>query len=193
MIGNSLFSGQKTEWTALDAEKDAVEVASWTVDEDFVLEFMEKPARPFAVHEIKKKLKDDLKAADEKRNAFIFAVRRKGTEDLIGLIRFSWFNPTQQEIRLFLNFSSSQILNEYGEEVLNMALRYGFMELSLHRLWLEVPSYAAERIKLFEAAGFLREIQRRECVFHNGQYHDQLVYSILKPEWKKIRQMEVTA
>jgi RimJ/RimL family protein N-acetyltransferase len=201
MIGKSLFVGNQIEWTALDPEKDAEELSLWTRDLQFSGRLFEKPARPYAVFEVKKKLKEDLKAADEKRNAYFFAIRKKGGSELVCLLRFGWLQPTQQVARLFLDFTSAQTMQDYGQEVLLMALRYGFMELSLHRIWLEVSGHRIEEIQLFEEAGFLRETQRREASFFDGRYYDQMVYSILKPEWKKlqeqavaeIQQVEVTA
>ena len=191
MIGKSLFVGDQIEWTALDPEKDAEELSLWTRDLQFSGTLFEKPARPYAVFEVKKKLKENLKAADEKRNAYIFAIRKKGGNELVCLLRFGWIQPSQQVARLFLNFASIQTMQEFGREVLSMALRYGFMELSLHRIWLEVSGYRVEEMQLFEEAGFLRETQRREASYIDGHYYDQMVYSILKPEWKKLREQAV--
>ena len=73
-----------------------------------------------------------------------------------------------------------------------MTLRYAFMELSLHRLTLFIPSYNEAEIDLYEKAGFLRESQRRQAVFYDGKYYDELVYSLLRPEWKKLN-VEVVA
>jgi RimJ/RimL family protein N-acetyltransferase len=190
MIGKSLFIGNQIEWTALDPEKDAAELASWTSNFQFSKTLFDKPARPYAVFEVKKKIKEDLKEADEKRNAYFFAIRKKGESELICLLRFGWLQLPQQVARLFIDFASPQGLNDHGQEVMAMALRYGFMELNLHRIWVEVQGQCADEIQLFEAAGFLREIQRREASFYNGLYYDQMVYSILKPEWKLLQQQE---
>jgi RimJ/RimL family protein N-acetyltransferase len=62
------------------------------------------------------------------------------------------------------------------------------MELSLHRLWTELSEHNPQKMLLFEKAGFLREVQRKEALFFDGKYFDQLDYSILKPEWKKLQE-----
>jgi RimJ/RimL family protein N-acetyltransferase len=193
MIGKSLFIGNLTEWTALDSEKDAAALSAWTSDMQFSSELFQKPARIYAIHEIKKKIKEQLKAADEKKNEFIFAVRKKGTNEIVALLKFSWLQFSQQSARIFLDFASDEALNLYGDEVLSMALRYGFMELSLHRIWLGLSPYQDNKIKLIESAGFLRETQRRDVIFHNGRFYDSLGYSLLKPEWKERQISEVTA
>lgn len=191
MIGKSLFIGELTEWTALDPEKDAAVLSAWTTNLQFSSQLFENPARPYAVHEIKKKVKEQLKEADEKKNDFIFAIRKKGTKDMVGLLRFGWLQFSQQSARLFLDFESEEALHLFGEEVMSMALRYGFMEMSLHRIWVSLSGHQEKAISLFESAGFLRENQRREASFHNGRFYDSLGYSLLKPEWKSKQQAEV--
>ena len=67
---------------------------------------------------------------------------------------------------------------------------YAFMEMSLYRLSLFIPSYNNDEIELYEKAGFLREVQRRDCAFYEGKLYDELEYAILRPEWKQ-RYLEV--
>lgn len=193
MIGKSLFIGELIEWTALDPEKDAAVLSTWTANLQFSAQLFEKPVRQYAVHEVKKKIKEQLKSADEKKNEFIFAIRKKESKEMIGLIRFGWLQFSQQSSRLSLDFSSEEALKLFGNEVLTMALRYGFMEMSLHRIWSILPGNQDNQILLLESAGFLREFQSREASFHEGQFYDVLGYSLLKPEWKKNQQMEVAA
>jgi RimJ/RimL family protein N-acetyltransferase len=155
MIGNSLFIGNQVEWTALDPEKDAGDLSAWTRNLHFSRTLFDKPVRPYAVHEVKKKIKADLKAAEEKLDAYYFAVRKKGEPKMVCLLRFGRLQNTQQVGKLFINFASHEDLKDYGQEVLTMALHFGFMELSLHRLWIEIPGYCVEEINLIESAGFL--------------------------------------
>lgn len=197
MIGKSLFVGDLVEWTALDAEKDAATLSAWTANPHFSQKMFSKPARPYAIFEVKKKVKEMLKDADEKHEAFIFAIRKKGTNEMVALLRFGWLSFFYQGGGLFLDFVSAEGREQYGAELMTMALRYAFMELSLHRLWVTIPGFETETIQFYESAGFLREIQRREAVFHIDKYYDELVYSLLKPEWKlrqeQKKELEVAA
>jgi RimJ/RimL family protein N-acetyltransferase len=193
MIGKSLFIGELTEWTALDSEKDAAVLSTWTSNMQFSSELFQKPAKYYPVHEVKKKIKEQLKEADEKKNEFIFAIRKKGTKEMVALLKFGWIQFSQQSARLFLDFESDEALNQFGEEILTMTLRYGFMEMSLHRIWLGLSGHQLNEIKLFESAGFLRENQRREAAFYDGKFYDSLGYSLLKPDWKKQLTTEVSA
>ena len=190
MIGKSLFVGDLVEWTALDHEKDAAALSAWTADPHFSQNLFNKPARPYAVHEVKKKVKEMLKEADEHHGTYYYAIRKKGSTELVALVRFGWLSFSHQGGRLFLDFVSPEAMQTYSTELMSMALRFAFMELSLHRLWTEVAGCDIESIQLLESAGFLREIQRREAVFSNGKYYDELIYSLLKPEWKARQEAE---
>ncbi|PKN97266.1 MAG: hypothetical protein CVU42_16755 [Chloroflexi bacterium HGW-Chloroflexi-4] len=193
MIGKSLFIGDLIEWTAVNPEKDAAELSIWTSNLQFSSNLFNHPGRPYAVHEIKKKVKEQLKEADEKKNEFVFAIRKMGSSEMVALLKFGWLQFSQQSARLFLDFASEDALSLYGYEVVSMALRYGFMEMSLHRIWLILSGHQEKQIALFESAGFLRENQRREASFHDGRFYDSLGYSLLKTEWKKRQQDEVAA
>lgn len=188
MIGNSLFTGNLVEMTSLNPEKDMDAMSSWTADQEFVKEFLEGNFHPFAAFELKKVMIEKIKKANDRNSAYYFGLRPVGKPDLIGLLVFGWLLVPQQSGRLFLFFEDNDALVQYGDETLRLGLRYAFMELSLHRLWTELSEHNPQKILLFERAGFLREVQRKEGSFFDGKYIDQLDYSILKPEWKKLQE-----
>jgi RimJ/RimL family protein N-acetyltransferase len=141
---------------------------------------------------MKKKLKEDLKKAEERRNQYFFGIREKGKDDLIGVLSFHWVQTSSQVGHLRMNFGEKDHAKEYAQEVLALALRYAFMELSLHRVTAQTQGHREDEIKLLEQAGFLRESQRRQAVFQDGKYRDELVYGLLRNEWKE-RNKEVQA
>jgi RimJ/RimL family protein N-acetyltransferase len=191
MIGKSLFTGSLVEMTSLNPEKDMDAMSSWTADQEFVKEFLGGDFHLHAAFELKKAIAEKIKKADERRSAYYFALRPVGKPELVGLLVFGWLWGPQQSGRIFLFFEDNGAQDLYGREALELGMRYAFMELSLHRLWTELSEHNPQKMVLFERAGFLREVQRKEALFFDGIYFDQMDYSILKPEWKKIQE-EVT-
>jgi len=126
-----------------------------------------------------------LKKAEERRHSYYFAIRLSEGGDLIGFTCIVWVLHTHQTARFFIDFNKEENLLAHGDETLKLMLRYAFMEVSLHRLATVVSTYETSLILLLERFGFLREVQRREAVFHDGQYFDELDYALLKPEYKK--------
>ncbi|UYZ58837.1 GNAT family N-acetyltransferase [Hymenobacter latericus] len=66
-------------------------------------------------------------------------------------------------------------------EALDEVCRYAFEDLGLHSLEANVnPNNAASR-RLLEKHGFVQEAYFRENFYHNGQFHDSVIYSRLAP------------
>jgi len=72
----------------------------------------------------------------------------------------------------------------YAPEAAKLVLKYGFEELGLHRIELEVYSHNARAVRAYEKVGFRREGTLRESYYRNGVYHDTIVMSVLESEWR---------
>ena len=75
----------------------------------------------------------------------------------------------------------------YGTEAMKLLLGYGFNTLNLNRLDLKVNDFNSRAIKCYQNLGFVEEGRMREASFVNGKYHDQILMSILRKEWKNTK------
>lgn len=75
----------------------------------------------------------------------------------------------------------------YGSDALRLILRYGFHELNLHRIGLDVHSTNARAIRAYEKAGFTHEGALREAGYRDGRRYDRLLMGILRPEWEAVQ------
>ncbi len=192
MLGKSLFVGEQIELTALDAEKDSAIFADWTRDPIFHRRIFRKELQPKPESIVKKKLQEILKEADEKHEGIYFAVRKIGSPEMIGMVWFPWIDAQHQTSTLGVKFGGDEDFDAHAAEALRLALYYGFMELSLHRVAVNARGDEQKWLELIEQTGFLREVQRRENVFSQGRYFDEYAYALLKSEWKQ-KQSEVIA
>jgi RimJ/RimL family protein N-acetyltransferase len=71
----------------------------------------------------------------------------------------------------------------YGTEVTRLIVRYAFESLNFNRLELLVYANNPRAIKVYEKVGFVHEGTRRENVFIDGAYVDELIYSMLAREY----------
>jgi RimJ/RimL family protein N-acetyltransferase len=71
-----------------------------------------------------------------------------------------------------------------GEQIVRALLRFGFEELSLHRLALNVADFNVAAIRCCEKCGFVREGTLREARKHGAAYWNVHVMSILVHEWR---------
>ena len=74
-----------------------------------------------------------------------------------------------------------------GTDATRLMVRYGFDELGLHRIELNVWAFNERAVRAYTAAGFAIEGRRRENVFHDGRWHDELLMAQLEPEWRATR------
>lgn len=71
----------------------------------------------------------------------------------------------------------------YGTEAARLIVRYGFEQLNLHRISSVAYSFNERSIRMHRKVGFTEEGRKREAVFKNGAYQDDVVFGILKKDW----------
>lgn len=74
----------------------------------------------------------------------------------------------------------------YGTDALNALLDFGFGELRLERIDLEVFDYNTRAIRSYGKSGFQTDAVLRHARFHRGAYHDVHVMSILRDDWQAL-------
>jgi len=73
----------------------------------------------------------------------------------------------------------------YGTDALRTLVRFGFEDMNLNRIALDVYAFNARAIRSYEKVGFVHEARRRQDIYRYGDYHDVLTMSILRPEWER--------
>lgn len=79
-------------------------------------------------------------------------------------------------------FSSQEFGRGVGTEATQMAVKFAFEELNLHRLELEVYSYNPRAKRVYEKVGFVEEGVKRDAMFINGEYHDVVIMGMLESD-----------
>jgi RimJ/RimL family protein N-acetyltransferase len=74
--------------------------------------------------------------------------------------------------------------NGYGTEATRLILDYGFQQLNLHRISSSAFAFNERSIRLHKKVGFKEEGRQREAIFKNGQFHDHVMFGILRDEWR---------
>ena len=74
-----------------------------------------------------------------------------------------------------------------GTEAVRLIVGYGFERLGLHRISLGVFAFNPRARRAYEKAGFVAEGVRRDALLYDGAWVDDIVMSILAPEWERHR------
>jgi len=72
----------------------------------------------------------------------------------------------------------------YGTEAAKLVINYGFQQLNLHRIYSTAVAFNERSIKFHKKIGFREEGRLRQAMFKNGQYHDLVLFGILREEWR---------
>ena len=71
----------------------------------------------------------------------------------------------------------------YGSDALRTLLGFGFDQLRLERIELEVYDFNADARRLYERVGFRHEGTSRHALYSDGAFHDVNRMSVLRDEW----------
>jgi RimJ/RimL family protein N-acetyltransferase len=72
-----------------------------------------------------------------------------------------------------------------GTESVRMIVGYGFEQLRMHRIALEVYSFNPRARRVYEKVGFVAEGVLRDALRWDGEWIDATVMSILASEWDR--------
>jgi RimJ/RimL family protein N-acetyltransferase len=72
-----------------------------------------------------------------------------------------------------------------GTEAASLLIDFGFGQLNLRRVNSSVLVPNKGSLKMHEKLGFREEGRRRQNIFREGFYHDEVIFGLLREEWKK--------
>jgi RimJ/RimL family protein N-acetyltransferase len=180
MMPSKLLQGELVRLAAL-TDSDAVAIAHWHQDTEFMRLFDAGPAYPKTEAEVKRR----VEALRQDEKTLIFAVRSVQGDELVGYLELDGINWQHGVCGLGLAIGDpAQRGRGYGREAAELALTFAFDELNLHRVQATVFSYNVRSIALLEKVGFRREGAFREFLQRDGQRHDMLLYGLLCHEWR---------
>ncbi|MBV7272938.1 GNAT family N-acetyltransferase [Clostridiaceae bacterium UIB06] len=180
MLKSNLLKGNNLRLTSLK-ENDLNIFEDWYNDINFLRNYDMVAAFPKSQSE----LLSMLTAIRTSNDRYIFAVRTIAENKFIGVTGFENILWNNGVATIYIGIGDDSFKGKgLGKESLSLTMDFGFEELNLHRIQLNVLSYNTPAIKLYESLGFKREGIYREFVHRDGKRHDMYLYGILRSEWK---------
>jgi len=189
-IHTSLYEGQLIRLGPIDHEKDPAIESKWTHDAEYLRLLDTQPARPVSPAGMKKKYEALEKEMEESKNLFYFTIRLRSDDPeqndrLVGFAKLYEIEWTHSVSQIVLGIGDPGDRRKgYGTDALNLLLRYAFTELNLFRLSTLVPEYNLGALRLFQKAGFIEEVRRRQALNRDGRYWDLIHVGLLRDEWQ---------
>lgn len=118
------------------------------------------------------------------KDAWFFLICRLGDDAPIGTIGLFDVDQTNGSAGIGISLGEPTDTGKgFGTDALEALLDFGFGQLRLERLWLDVYDFNERAIRSYEKAGFVREGVARHGVYRDGRFVDVVAMSILRDEW----------
>ncbi len=124
-------------------------------------------------------------AINDNKTNIRLAICIKESDEYIGNIYLNsidWINRNA-EFSIFIG-DMQEWGKGYATEATQLMLEYGFFQLDLQRIYLKVLEYNEIAINMYKKIGFKIEGIMRKCLFKDNTYHNLILMSILKEEFK---------
>ena len=126
-----------------------------------------------------------LKLINNKNNLQL-GIYLKSDNTFIGYAGICDISKTNKSGEYFIFIGDKEYWGKgISTQVTKEILRIGFNEMRLNRIMLTVYKQNIGGLKSYKKAGFIEEGILRDASYRNNKYHDKIVMSVLKPEWKE--------
>ncbi len=179
----NLFSGRLVRLCAPRAD-DAEFLSRWSEDATYRRLADTDAARPLPPEHFRER---DEAMADDRAN-FEFRIRSLDDDRLLGFVAVCGIEWPNRHGWVAIGLGDpSDRGRGYGHEAMEMAIRYAFHELGLHRLSLDVIADNLPAIRLYRRLGFQEEGRLRERVLRDGERTDLIYMGLLCRDWEASR------
>ena len=179
MLFNKLLQGERVYLAGVSSAELPLHV-KWFSDVEIQKLMAYRPVFPQTIGETERRFQ---RAKDS--GQMIFTIRLIGDDTPIGYFNMKGFDWRNRSAQVGISIGESDHWGHgYGTEAMQIALRYAFLELNLHRIELEVIATNERAVRSYEKVGFQREALKRQVLFRDGAYQDLVVMGILRDEWR---------
>jgi RimJ/RimL family protein N-acetyltransferase len=129
-------------------------------------------------------------AISSSRNDFMFVIEDRATGVPIGacgLLYTNWVIRSA-DFSFYIGRDQAYVDDQgYGFDAASLLIQYGFNELNLNRIWMELYEFDVVKQLFFcEQLGFHVEGTLRENCFCDGRYWDSVIVSCLSREFRML-------
>lgn len=142
--------------------------------------------RPISLAEEERWFERQLESSED----HIFAIETTdGTH--IGNIGLHDIDPIHRSAEMGIVIGEKKYWGQgYGSDAIRALLGFAFYDLNLHRVSLKVYEDNPRAIRAYEKSGFQHEGRLRQAIYRKGAYYDELMMSILRPEFDRLAPQE---
>jgi RimJ/RimL family protein N-acetyltransferase len=186
-MNNPLFQGKLVRLSSEDPQVMAEAFARWNQNSEYFRLLDSDPAHLWSARKLREWFDKDLDTPLP--NHLDFAIRTLEEDKIVGFIGFELLNWADRDAYVAIGIGEQDNWSKgYGSDAMRVMLRYGFLELNLHRISLTVFEQNPRGIHSYEKCGFKHEGRIREFLLRDGRRSDMLHMGIMRREWDLLEQ-----
>lgn len=106
----------------------------------------------------------------------------------IGTIQLYDFSEQDKSCKLGIRIGDRNYWSKgYGEDAVNVLLKYAFMKIDIYRVTLKVYEYNERAVKCYLKCGFQYEGRTRQSAYIDGKFYDEIIMGALKSDFVKLK------
>ncbi len=117
---------------------------------------------------------------DEQRRIFAYSAYERKTGQLIGQVSLSRSHPKLASLGFSVSFRRAN--NGFATEMACRLIVHGFHEIGLHRIEANVAVENKPCLRVLQKIGMTHEGTLRDCIWVQGRWWTEAMYSILENE-----------
>ncbi|GAA2526306.1 GNAT family protein [Pilimelia columellifera] len=119
----------------------------------------------------------------EENDYLVLAVADRDTDALVGEVDLCWTSVQHRHGEIGVILRPKAQGRGYATEAAAALLDLAFTRLSLHRVSARTDARNTACVRVMRRLGMRQEAHLRQCVLHEGRWHDELVLAVLADEW----------
>jgi RimJ/RimL family protein N-acetyltransferase len=179
---NYFWQGEKIRLRPFRAEDALKKCREWTDTE--ARRFLESQTDlpPLSLAEYTEQMRAGADFKDRSPDRIGFAIETLAGE-FVGWINLFIGEPRHGTFSFGLGVFREHQRQGYASEAIRIILRYGFNELRCHKCNSACLASNVASAEMHHKLGFREEGRRRDVSYIGGQYHDELLFGMLKEEY----------
>lgn len=109
-------------------------------------------------------------------------------DKLIGCCGINDINYLHRTCELYIYIGEKNMRGKgVGKEAIQLLLDYAFNTLNMNSIFIKAFSYNTKAINLYKKVGFQKIGMRRKSHYLNNDYHDIILFDLLKSEYQGVQ------
>ena len=139
------------------------------------------PFSRFAIEQFVMNTDNDIFSSKQLRLMIDWHSSTDGTKT-VGSIDLFDFDPLHKRAGIGILIDESSRRKGFASEALNLLIEYCFTILNLHQLYCNIEERNTESIRLFTKAGFITCGNKKEWLFRDGEWTNELMLQLINPK-----------